>query len=62
MVCLSDIVGILDMDGFLISKRSYCKELRLMRAGDTTARSGFFRHWRAVGQVICERQEDMRVL
>ena len=39
---ISDAVGIIDMDGFLISKRFYCKELGLMRVGDTTARSVFF--------------------
>ena len=32
-----------------------------MRVGKTTARSVFFRHWRAVGRVICKRQEDMQV-
>lgn len=50
MACqLSDIVGIMDMDGFLINKRFNCKELGLMRVGDVTARSFFFYtglHWR----------------
>ena len=42
MACLSDIVGILDMDGFLINKKFYCKELGLLKVGDATAHSVFF--------------------
>ena len=39
---ISDVAGIIDMDGFLISKRFYGKELGLTRVGDTAARSVFF--------------------
>ena len=33
----SDIVGIMDMDCFVINKRFYCKELGLMKVGDVVA-------------------------
>ena len=39
---LSDVVGILDMDGFMINKRFRCKELGLLKVGDASARSVFF--------------------
>ena len=39
---LRDVVGILDMDGFSIEKKFYCKELGILRVGDASARSYFF--------------------
>ena len=42
MVSLSDVVAILDMDGFLINKKFLCKELGIIRVGDAAARSYFF--------------------
>ena len=39
---LSDVVGIFDMDGFLINKKFLCKELGIIRVGDVAARSYFF--------------------
>ena len=42
MDCLSEVVGILDMDGFQINKRFYCKELGIIKLGDASARSFFF--------------------
>ena len=41
MACLSDVVGILDMDGFVINKRFYCKELGVLKVGEAAARSVF---------------------
>ena len=38
----SDIVGVMDMDGFLIGKKFYCKELGLLKVGDVAAPSYFF--------------------
>ena len=43
MACqLSDVVGIMDMDGFLINKRFYCEELRILKIEDAATRSLFF--------------------
>ena len=42
MVNLSDVVGIIDMDGFTIEKKFYCKELGIFKMGDLAARSYFF--------------------
>ena len=42
MACLSEVVGILDLDGFMINKRFYCKELGIIKLGDASARSVFF--------------------
>ena len=42
---LNSIVGIIDMDGFMINKRlkiSGCKELGIIKLGDASARSFFF--------------------
>ena len=39
---LTDVVGILDMDGFMLKKRFYCKELGLIKLGDAVGRSVFF--------------------
>ena len=39
---LSDVVGIIDMDGFLINRKFYCKELGILKVGDLTAHSYFF--------------------
>ena len=38
----SDIVGIIDMDGFVVGKKFYCKELGLLKVGDVAAQSYFF--------------------
>ena len=42
MACLSEVVGVIDMDGFQINKRFYCKELGIIELGDVSARSFFF--------------------
>ena len=34
---LSDVAGIMDMDGFTINKRFYCKELGIFKIGDAAA-------------------------
>ena len=39
---LSDVVGIIDMDGFMVSGRFYCKELGMLKAGEAAARSWLF--------------------
>ena len=35
-------VGVIDMDGFMINGRFYCKELGALRVGDAAARSFLF--------------------
>ena len=45
---LSNVFGIIDMDGFMLKKRFYCKELGLIKLGDAVGRSVFFDigvHW-----------------
>ena len=43
MACqLNDVVGIIDMDGFMINEQFYCKELGIIKLGDASARSFFF--------------------
>jgi hypothetical protein len=42
MQCKADIVGILDMDGFQIGKKFFCKELGVIKVGDSEASSFFF--------------------
>ena len=39
---LSNVVGVIDMDGFMINGRFYCKELGVLRVGDAAARSFLF--------------------
>ena len=39
---MENIVGVMDMDGFRIQKRFFCKELGLLKVGDDTASSFFF--------------------
>ena len=39
---LSDAVAVMDVDGFTVNKKFYCKELDLLRVGDITAQSFFF--------------------
>ena len=39
---MNNIVGIIDMDGFPIGKKFYCKELGVLKIGDDNARSYFF--------------------
>ena len=39
---LSNVVAIMDMDGFTINKKFYCKELALRKVGDVAAQSFFF--------------------
>ena len=38
MASLSDVTGIIDMDGFSIGKEFSCKELGMLRVGDVAAR------------------------
>ena len=42
MTCLNEVVAIFDMDGFLINKKFFCKELGIIRVGNVTAQSYFF--------------------
>ena len=43
MACrLSDVVGIMNMDGFTVNKTFYCKEYGLLENGDATTQSSFF--------------------
>ena len=39
---LNDIVAVMDMDGFTVNKKFYCKEMGLLKVGDIAARSFFF--------------------
>ena len=39
---MNNIVGIIDMDGFLIRKKFYCKELGILKVGNDNAKSYFF--------------------
>jgi hypothetical protein len=51
----ADIVGILDMDGFRIGKKFFCKELGVIKVGDSEASSVFFDiglHWRATRERV----------
>ena len=60
MTCLSDVVGILDMDGFIINKRFYCKELGLLKMG-THHHARFFRYWYFLECFNGQGQKDMRI-
>ena len=42
MEVLRYVLGVLDMDGFYIEGRFYCKELGMWRVGDVYAKSYFF--------------------
>ena len=43
MACrLSDVADIIDMDGFMVNERSYCKELGMVKFGEAAARSVLF--------------------
>ena len=39
---MENVLGIIDMDGFVVEKRFYCKELGLWRASETYAKSYLF--------------------
>ena len=39
---LADIVAIVDMDGFTINKKFFCKELGFLKVGNAAAQSFFF--------------------
>ena len=39
---LSDVVTVMDMDGFTVNKRFYCRKLGLLKVGDSSAQSFFF--------------------
>jgi hypothetical protein len=39
---MEDILGIVDMDGFMVEKRFYCKELGVWKVGETYAKSYMF--------------------
>ena len=34
---MNDVVGIIDMDGFMIEKKFYCKELGVLKVGEEEA-------------------------
>ena len=38
---MNDVVGIIDMDGFMIEKKFYCKELGVLKVGEEEASSIF---------------------
>ena len=38
---MNDVVGIIDMDGFMIEKKFYCKELGVLKVGEEEASSTF---------------------
>ena len=42
MAGLSDVAGIIDMDGFMVNGKFYCKELGLFKIGEAMARPIFF--------------------
>jgi hypothetical protein len=42
MEVLGNVMGILDMDGFCIGGRFFCKELGIWKVGDVYAESCFF--------------------
>ena len=39
---MNEIVGIMDMDGFVVERKFYCEELGLLKVGNDIARSYFF--------------------
>ena len=41
MACLSDVVGIIDMDGFMVNGNFYCKGLGMIKIGEASGRSIF---------------------
>ena len=42
MAGLSDVAGIIDMDGFMVGGKFYCKDLGVLKVGDAAAQSWFF--------------------
>jgi hypothetical protein len=43
MACkVSEIVAVIDMDGYQIQNKFLCKEMGLLKVGDTEAKSFFF--------------------
>ena len=62
---LKEVVGVMDMDGFMVHKRFYCKELGLMKVGDVAAQSYFFDlgiRWSDLTEKIAERATALCVL
>ena len=53
MASLSDVVGIIDIDRFLMNKKFFCKELGIIRVGDLAAHS-FFLYWSKLAGFIGE--------
>ena len=39
---LNNVVAVMDMDGFMVEKRFYCKELGILKIGNIAAQSYFF--------------------
>ena len=55
---LSDIVGMVNIDGFAGSRKFYCEELEILRIGDAAVRSFFFDlgiRWRVSPRKIGDR-------
>jgi hypothetical protein len=53
MPCKADIVTIIYMDGFQIGKKFFCKELGVIKVGDSEASSFFFDiglHWNELNE------------
>lgn len=42
MEALQDVIGIMDMDGFCVNKKFFCKELGILRVGNVYAKSYLF--------------------
>ena len=52
------IIGIIDMDGFLIYKKILCKELGILKAGDVSAKSNSLTLV-CVCQILMKRVEEI---
>ena len=60
MACLSEVFGILDLDGFTIEKKFYCKELSIIKVGDVAARSYFcIVYWSKMAGFISEGYKNV---
>ena len=57
MASLSDVAGIIDMDGFSIEKEFYCKELGMIKVG-TWRRDRIFLIWEYAGVIYVQRTES----
>ena len=58
---LNDIVAVMDMDGFTVNKKFYCKEMGLLKVGDIAARSFFLTSVYA-GMIFRRKTEDRVII